>query len=66
MKVYLENFKNLNKSFGYDYCEALLAQITDYLNGVSGSRVFRYIGVEFMIVLEGAGKVRPAIWLLKS
>ena len=56
MKVYLENFKNLNKSFGYDYCEALLAQITDYLNGVSGSRVFRYIGVEFMIVLEGAGE----------
>lgn len=53
MKVYLENFKSLNKSFGYDYCEELLSQITAYLNDVSEHNVYRYIGVEFVLVLEG-------------
>ena len=54
MKVYLQNFKSLNKSFGYDYYEELLSQITAYLNEAAHRNVFRYIGIEFMIVLEGA------------
>ena len=31
LKLYLENFKSLNKSFGYEYCEELLSQIKGYL-----------------------------------
>ena len=27
LKLYLENFKQLNEIFGYDYCEALLSKI---------------------------------------
>lgn len=52
LKIYLENFKSLNKTFGYDYCEELLAQIIHYLKEVSEGNIYRYIGVEFMILLE--------------
>lgn len=52
MKLYLENFKHLNKIFGYDYCEELLGQITAYLSGTAGGNVYRHIGVEFILVLE--------------
>lgn len=52
LKLYLENFKSLNKTFGYDYCEELLSQITSYLQEVSGGNLYRYIGVEFILILE--------------
>lgn len=52
MKLYLENFKHLNKIFGYDYCEELLSQITAYLSETADGNVYRHIGVEFIIVLE--------------
>lgn len=52
LKLYLENFKSLNKTFGYDYCEELLSQIKSYLAEVAGSNLYRYIGVEFIIILE--------------
>lgn len=52
LKLYLDNFKNLNKTFGYDYCEELLSQITDYLTEEAGTSVYRYIGVEFILILE--------------
>jgi hypothetical protein len=46
VKVYLENFKSLNQAFGYEYCEKLLSQITDYLKDISEVTVYRYIGVD--------------------
>lgn len=52
LKLYLENFKILNTTFGYEYCEELLSQITAYLSGLDAGMVYRYIGVEFIIVLE--------------
>lgn len=52
LKLYVENFKNLNDVFGYDYCEKLLEQIIDYLGRKTKSRVYRYIGVEFIVVLD--------------
>lgn len=52
LKLYLENFKHLNKIFGYDYCEKLLCQITAYLTEAAGGCVYRHIGVEFIIILE--------------
>ncbi|RGY97463.1 bifunctional diguanylate cyclase/phosphodiesterase [Clostridium sp. AM58-1XD] len=54
LKLYIENFKQLNGIFGYDYCETLLEQIINYLRDVSKSTVYRYIGVEFLIFLENA------------
>ena len=52
VKVYLENFKSLNQAFGYEYCEKLLSQITDYLKDISEVTVYRYIGVEFILILD--------------
>ena len=52
LKLYLENFKSLNKSFGYEYCEELLSQIKGYLGEMAEGNIYRYIGVEFIIILE--------------
>lgn len=52
LKLYLEGFKNLNDTFGYEFGEELLAEITSYLAEESEGEVFRYIGVEFVIVME--------------
>lgn len=52
LKLYLENFKSLNKSFGYEYCEELLSQITSYLRELAEDNIYRYIGVEYIIILE--------------
>lgn len=53
VKIYLENFKSLNQAFGYEYCEKLLSQITAYLKDISEVTVYRYIGVEFILILDG-------------
>ena len=52
LKLYIENFKRLNDVFGYNYCEELLKQIIHYLEETTGSVVYRYIGVEFIIILD--------------
>lgn len=52
LKLYIENFKRLNEVFGYAYCEHILEQIISYLEEKTGSTVYRYIGVEFIIPLE--------------
>lgn len=52
LKLHLENFKQLNEILGYDYCQNLLAQIISFLENASGSTVYRYIGVEFLIFLR--------------
>lgn len=54
LKLYLENFKQLNDTFGYDYCEKLLEEISAYLRRAAGCEVYRYIGVEFILILEDA------------
>lgn len=52
LKLYIENFRQLNEIFGYDYCESLLEQIISYLEQISHSTVYRHIGVEFLIILK--------------
>lgn len=52
LKLYIENFKHLNQVFGYFYCEKLLNQIIQYLRTKTGRPVYRYIGVEFVVILE--------------
>jgi diguanylate cyclase (GGDEF)-like protein len=53
VKLYIENFKRLNQIFGYDYCEAILKQILDFLRELTQKDVYHYIGVEFIIILDG-------------
>ncbi|WP_120197383.1 diguanylate cyclase domain-containing protein, partial [Lacrimispora algidixylanolytica] len=53
LKLYIENFKRLNQIFGYDYCEAILKQILDFLRELTQKDVYHYIGVEFIIILDG-------------
>ena len=52
IKIYLENFKYFNETFGYENGEQMLLDVADYLAEVSGRTVYRYIGVEFVIILE--------------
>ena len=53
MKLYLENFKFFNDTFGYHYGGLLLREIAKYLCTIPGADVYRYTGVEFLLVLEG-------------
>ncbi len=53
LKLYIENFKRMNDLFGHEYCEELLDAILDYLEQKSGCPVYRYVGVEFIIVMRG-------------
>ncbi len=52
MKLYLENFKRMNELFGFEYCEELLNNILDYLEQRTKRKVYRYVGVEFIIILR--------------
>lgn len=52
MKIYIENFKRLNELFGYSYCEELLAHILSFLEEETGCPIYRYVGVEFLVVLK--------------
>lgn len=58
LKLYIENFKMLNNVFGYEYCERLLKQIIDWLTEVTKTKVYRHIGVEFIMILENTGQGR--------
>lgn len=59
LKLYLENFKRMNDLFGFEYCDELLGQIKEYLEQKTGCRVFRYVGVEFILILKNCS-VREA------
>lgn len=52
LKLYIENFRRLNELFGYDYCEKLLEQILASLEDTVKCPVYRYVGVEFVVILE--------------
>lgn len=53
IKLYIANFKRLNEVFGYEYSEKLLNLIIKYLKEKTHATVYRYIGVEFIMILEG-------------
>lgn len=53
LKLYIENFKRMNQLFGFDYCEELLDQILNYLEQETGCIVYRYVGVEYIVILKG-------------
>ena len=52
LKLYIENFKRMNDLFGFEYCDELLEMIKDYLEQRTGCLVFRYVGVEFIIIMK--------------
>ncbi len=53
LKIYIENFKRMNALFGHEYCEELLDEILSYLEKKSGCTVYRYVGVEFIVIMRG-------------
>lgn len=55
LKLYIENFKRMNDLFGFEYCDELLEMIFDYLKQRTGCMVFRYVGVEFIIIMKNQG-----------
>lgn len=55
LKLHLENYKLVNDTFGYEYAEEMLGQIIEYLKKVSGGAVYRYMGVEFLLIMEQCG-----------
>ncbi len=52
LKLYIENFKRMNDLFGHDRCETLLDEILNYLEQKSGCAVYRYVGVEFIVIMK--------------
>ena len=48
IKVYVENFKYFNDTFGYENGEQMLKDIDEYLAEATGRTVYRYVGVEFV------------------
>lgn len=54
-KISLLDFKNFNDIFGRYYGDLLLQKVTAYLGGLTGARVLRAGGVEFLVVLENCG-----------
>lgn len=52
LKLYVENFKRMNDLFGFEYCDELLDLIKDFLEQRTGCAVFRYVGVEFIIIMK--------------
>lgn len=52
LKLYLENFKLFNDTFGYAYGELLLKEVALFLEALPGARVYRYGGVEFVVILD--------------
>ena len=52
LKVHINNFKRMNDLFGFEYCEELLDDILNYLEQKTNCTVYRYVGVEFIIILR--------------
>ena len=58
VKMYIENFKTFNNAFGYEYGGMLLNEVAHYLSEELCADVYRYGGVEFIAVMEGASFVQ--------
>ena len=52
LKLYLENFKLFNDTFGRDYAEMFLRQVIGFLREIEGAELFRSGGVEFILILN--------------
>lgn len=63
----LDDFKNINDSFGHGEGDKILTQISDYLSSLDlpHGNIYRFGGDEFMIVLHGAGE-REAVDFIKG
>lgn len=56
LKFYIENFKRMNELFGFSYCEELLENVLAYLEEEAGCTVYRYVGVEFIVILKNCSQ----------
>ncbi len=58
LKIYIENFKYFNDTFGYENGEGMLESVGKFLETISGTTVYRFIGVEFVIIKEDFGQAK--------
>ncbi len=65
LKLYIENFKRMNDLFGMEYCDELLEEILKYLEQKTGCVVYRYVGVEFIIIMKNR-TIADASWLVEQ
>lgn len=65
LKLYIENFKRMNDLFGMEYCDELLEAILDYLEQKTGNVVYRYVGVEFIVIMKNR-TIADAAWMVEQ
>lgn len=65
LKLYIENFKRMNDLFGLEYCDELLEVILKYLEQKTGCMVYRYVGVEFIVIMKNR-TIADASWLVEQ
>lgn len=65
LKLYIENFKRMNDLFGLEYCDELLEEILKYLEQKTGCAVYRYVGVEFIVIMKNR-TIADASWLVEQ
>lgn len=55
LKIYLEDYRVFNETFGHQYGDNMLRSISQYLAELAAAgRLYRTGGVEFVLLLEGA------------
>ncbi|MCL2034256.1 MAG: EAL domain-containing protein [Oscillospiraceae bacterium] len=52
VKLYLEDFKEFNETFGFQFGEMFLQKIARYLISLKDADVYRTAGVEFIIIFD--------------
>lgn len=64
----IDNFKNINDSFGHLFGDEVISRVSDVLKSVVGARgmVGRFGGDEFMIIMENYGEYRQIEVILEA
>ena len=52
IKLYLENFKAYNDSFGYDFGGMLINEVTSFLDSIDGIESYHIRGVEYILITK--------------
>jgi len=61
IKLYLEDFKDFNETFGFHFGEMFLRKIARYLASLEGADVYRTAGVEFIIIFDKLKYAAPIL-----
>jgi len=61
IKLYLENFKDFNETFGFHFGEIFLRKIVRFLCRLEGADVYRTAGVEFVVIFDKRRHAAPIL-----